>query len=81
MFEVHSLVPRLLHLLKVLTRHGRRFAAFMAIAAIIPFGVAPALAQTTRTETQPAATASGPGPLNVATSSVSSVGPRQDVGQ
>ena len=45
----------------------------MAIAAIIPFGTAPALAQTTGSEAQPEPTAGRSGPLTVVTSSVSRV--------
>jgi len=59
--------------LKVLRRHGRRFAALVAIAAVIPFGVAAGLAQPTRAEAQPASTPNGSGPLNVVTASVSRV--------
>jgi len=73
MLEARFLDSPLPQVLRVLRRHGRRFAALMAIAAVIPFGVAPALAQTTRAEAQPASTPSGSGPLNVVTSSVSRV--------
>jgi phospholipid transport system substrate-binding protein len=73
MFGAHLLDAPLPQVLKVLIRHGRRFAALVAIAAVIPFGVAPALAQTTRAEAQPASTPDGSGPLNVVTSSVSRV--------
>jgi phospholipid transport system substrate-binding protein len=62
-----SLVPQIL---EVLIRHGRRFSAFVTIAAVIPFGAAPALAQSLLTESQPGPAASGSGPLNVVTSSV-----------
>lgn len=62
-----SLVPQIL---EVLIRHGRRFSALVTIAAVIPFGAAPALAQSLLTESQPGPAASGSGPLNVVTSSV-----------
>jgi phospholipid transport system substrate-binding protein len=45
----------------------------VAIAAVIPFGVAAGLAQATRAEAQPASTPNGSGPLNVVTASVSRV--------
>jgi phospholipid transport system substrate-binding protein len=73
MFEARfldSLVPQIL---KVLMRHGRRFSALVAIAAVIPFGAAPALAQTMVADAQPGPTAGRSGPLNVVTSSISRV--------
>ena len=60
-------------LLKVLIRHGRRFSALVAIAAVIPFGAAPVLAQTMVADAQPGLTAARYGPLHVVTSSVSRV--------
>jgi phospholipid transport system substrate-binding protein len=60
-------------ILKLVTRHGRRFSALVAIAAVIPFGAAPVLSQTMMTDAQPGPTDSRSGPLNVVTSSVSSV--------
>ncbi len=65
-----SLVPQIL---EVLIRHGRRFSALATIAAVIPFGAAPGLAQSLLTESQPRPAASRSGPLNVVTSSVSRV--------
>jgi phospholipid transport system substrate-binding protein len=51
-----------------------RFSALVAIAAIMAFGAAPALAQTTMvTDAQSASTAGRAGPLNVVTTSVSRV--------
>ena len=41
-----SLVPQIL---EVLIRHGRRFSALATIVAVIPFGAAPALAQSLQT--------------------------------
>lgn len=60
-------------ILKVLIRHGRRFSALMVIAAVIPFGAAPVLAQTTVTDAQPGPTVGRSGPLHVVTSSISRV--------
>jgi phospholipid transport system substrate-binding protein len=65
-----SLVPQIL---EVLIRYGRRFSALATIAAVIPFGAAPGLAQSLLTESQPGPPASRSGPLNVVTSSVSRV--------
>jgi phospholipid transport system substrate-binding protein len=65
-----SLMPQVL---KVLIRHGRRFSALLAIAAVIPFGAAPVLAQTMVTDAQPRPTAGRSGPLHVVTSSISRV--------
>jgi phospholipid transport system substrate-binding protein len=65
-----SLVPQIL---EVLIRHGRRFSALATIAAVIPFGAAPGLAQSLLTESQPGPAASRSGPLNFVTSSVSRV--------
>ncbi len=73
MFEVRfpgSLMPQIL---KVLVRHGRRFSALVAIAAVIPFGAAPVLAQTMVTDARPGPTAGRSGPLHVVTSSISRV--------
>jgi len=73
MFEANvfgSVVPQILG---VLIRHGRRFSALAAIAAVILFGAAPVLAQTMVTEAQPGLTAGRSGPLKVVTSSVSRV--------
>jgi phospholipid transport system substrate-binding protein len=73
MFEARfpgSLMPQTL---KVLIRHGRRFSALVAIAAVIPFGAAPALAQTMVADAQPGPTAGRSGPLHVVTSSISRV--------
>jgi phospholipid transport system substrate-binding protein len=56
-----------------LIRHGRRFSALVAIAAVIPFGAAPVLAQTMVTDAQPGSTAGRSGPLHVVTSSISRV--------
>ena len=47
MFEARPLIPDLPQVLQVLTRHGRILAALVAIVAVIPFGAAPALGQTT----------------------------------
>ena len=73
MFEARfrgSLMPQIL---KVLIRHGRRFSALVAIAAVIPFGAAPVLAQTMLADAQPGLTAGRSGPLHVVTSSISRV--------
>ena len=73
MFEAHfsgSVVPQIL---RVLIRHGRRFSALVAIAAVIPFGAAAVLAQTMVTDAQPGPTAGRFGPLHVVTSSISRV--------
>ena len=73
MFETRFpgfLVPQIL---KVLIRHGRRFSALVAIAAVIPFGAAPVLAQTMVTDAQPGPTAGRSGPLHVVTSSIARV--------
>ena len=66
----HSLVPQIL---RVLIRHGRRFSALVAIAAVIPFGAAPVLAQTMVRDAQPGPTAVRSGPLHAVTSSISRV--------
>ena len=60
-------------LLKDLIRHGRGVAAFAAIAAVIPFGAPPVLAQTMVTDVQSGPTAGADGPLQVVGSSVSRV--------
>jgi phospholipid transport system substrate-binding protein len=73
MFEARfpgSLMPQIL---KFLIRHGRRFSALVAIAAVIPFGAAPVLAQTMVTDAKPGPTAGRSGPLHVVTSSISRV--------
>lgn len=73
MFEARfpgSLLPQIL---KVLIRHGRRFSALVAIATVIPFGAAPALAQTMVTDSQSGLAAGRSGPLQAVTSSVSRV--------
>ena len=73
MFEARfpgSLVPQIL---RVLIRHGRRVSALAAIAAVIPFGAASVLAQTTVTDAQPGPTVGRSGPLHVVTSSLSRV--------
>lgn len=73
MFEARcpgSLLPQML---TVLIRHGRRFAALVAIAAVIPFGAAPVFAQTMVADAQPGLTAGRSGPLHVVTSSISRV--------
>jgi phospholipid transport system substrate-binding protein len=73
MFEARfpgSLMPQIL---KALIRHGRRFSALAAIAAVILFGAAPVLAQTMVTDAKPGPTAGRSGPLHVVTSSISRV--------
>jgi phospholipid transport system substrate-binding protein len=73
MFEARfpgSLMPRTL---KVLIRPGRRFSGLVAIAAVLSFGAAPVLAQTTVADAQPGQTAARSGPLEVVTSSISRV--------
>lgn len=65
-----SLMPQIL---KVLIRHGRRFSALVAIAAVIPYGAAPVFAQTVVTDAQPGPTAGRSGPLHIVTSSISRV--------
>jgi len=60
-------------LLKGLIRHGRRVVAFAAIAAVIPFGAPPVLAQTMVTDVQSGPTAGADGPLQVVGSSISRV--------
>ena len=65
-----SVVPQIL---RVLIRHGRRFSALAAIAAVISFGAAPVLAQTAGTDGQPGPTVGRSGPLHVVTSSISRV--------
>jgi phospholipid transport system substrate-binding protein len=73
MFEARSPGSFVLQVLKASIRHGRRFSALVAIAAIIPFGAAPLFAQTMVTDAKPGPTAGRSGPLNVVTSSVSRV--------
>jgi phospholipid transport system substrate-binding protein len=65
-----SLMPQIL---KVLIRHGRSLSALVAIAAVIPFGAAPALAQTMVADAQPGQAIGRSGPLYVVTSSISRV--------
>ena len=65
-----SLMPQIL---EALIRHGRRLSALVAIAAVIPFGAAPALAQTIVADAQPGLTAVRSGPLHVVASSISRV--------
>ncbi len=60
-------------LLKGLIRYGRRVVAFAAIAAVIPFGAPPVLAQTMVTDVQSGPTAGADGPLQVVDSSISRV--------
>ena len=62
-----SLVPQIL---KILIRHGRRVAALAAIAAVIPFGAPPVLAQTMVTDVQSGPSATGYGPLQLVSSSI-----------
>lgn len=73
MFEVRVSGSRMPQILKVVIRHGRRVSAVVAIAAVIPFGAAPARAQTMVTDAQPGLTAGRSGPLHVVTSSISRV--------
>jgi phospholipid transport system substrate-binding protein len=73
MFDARCPGSRMPQILKVVIRHGRRFSALVAIAAVIPFGAAPVLAQTLVADAQPGPTAGRSGPLNVVTSSVSRV--------
>jgi phospholipid transport system substrate-binding protein len=73
MFEARFPGSLMSQVLKVFVRHGRRFSALVAIAAVIPFGAAPALAQTMVTDAQPGPTAGRSGPLHVVTSSISRV--------
>ncbi len=73
MFEARSPGSFVLQVLKAFIWHRRRFSALVAIAAIIPFGAAPVLAQTMLTDAKPGPIAGRSGPLNVVTSSVSRV--------
>jgi len=73
MFEARLPGSLTSQMLNVLIRHGRRFSALVAIAAVIPFGAAPVLAQTVVADAKPGLTAGRSGPLNVVTSSVSRV--------
>jgi len=59
--------------LTIVVRHARRFAALVAIAAAMAFGVAPAIAQTSVTDAQPAPADGRPGPLHLVASSISRV--------
>jgi phospholipid transport system substrate-binding protein len=73
MFEARfpgSLTPQTL---KIMLRHGRRFSALVAIAALIPFGAAPVVAQTIVTDVQPGPVTGRSGPLHVVRSSISRV--------
>jgi phospholipid transport system substrate-binding protein len=56
--------------LKVLTQYGRRVAALAAMAAVIPFGTAPVLAQSMVTDVKSGPSATGYGPLQVVSSSI-----------
>jgi phospholipid transport system substrate-binding protein len=60
-------------ILTVVIWHGRRVSAVVAIAAVILFGAAPALAQPMVTVAQPGPAAGRSGPLHVVTSSISRV--------
>ena len=73
MFEARSPGSLVQQILKVLIRRGRRFSALAAIAAIIPFGAGPVLAQTMVTDAKSGPAAGRSGPLKVVTSSVSRV--------
>jgi phospholipid transport system substrate-binding protein len=73
MFEARFPGSLVQQILKVLIRRGRRFSALAAIAAIIPFGAGPVLAQTMVTDAKSGPAAGRSGPLNVVTSSVSRV--------
>jgi len=70
MFEARFPGSRMPRILKVLIRHRRRFSALVVIAAVIPFGAAPVLAQTMVTDAQPGPTAGRSGPLQAVSSSV-----------
>ena len=72
MFEARFPRSRMPQILTTLIRHGRRFGALVAIAAVIPFGAAPAFAQVVA-DAQPGPTAGRSGPLSVVNSSVSRV--------
>jgi phospholipid transport system substrate-binding protein len=72
MFETRFPPSRMPQILMTLIRHGRRFGALAAIAAVIPFGTAPVFAQV-GTDAQPGPAAGRSGPLNVVASSVSRV--------
>jgi len=65
-------LPRSLRMLMTLIRHGRRFGAIAAIAAVMPFGAAPVFAQAVA-DALPGPAAGRSGPLNVVASSVSRV--------
>jgi phospholipid transport system substrate-binding protein len=73
MFEVRVSGFRMSQILTVVIRPARRASAVVAIAAVILFGAAPALAQTLVTDAQPGLTAGRSGPLHVVTSSISRV--------
>jgi phospholipid transport system substrate-binding protein len=72
MFEVRFSTSRMPQLLEILIRRGRRFSALVAIAAVIPFGAAPGLAQVVA-EAQPGPASGRSGPLSVVNASVSRV--------
>jgi phospholipid transport system substrate-binding protein len=72
MFEARSSTSRKPQFLEILIRRGRRFSALVAIAAVIPFGAAPVLAQVV-SETQPVPAGGRSGPLSVVNASVSHV--------
>jgi phospholipid transport system substrate-binding protein len=55
---------------KGLIRHGRRVAAFAAIAAVIPFGAPAVLAQSRVTDVQSGPSVTGYGPLQLVSSSI-----------
>jgi phospholipid transport system substrate-binding protein len=57
-------------LLKVLIQHGRRVAALALMAAVIPFGAPPVLAQTMVTDVQSGPSAGGYGPLQIVSSTI-----------
>jgi phospholipid transport system substrate-binding protein len=61
-----------MQMLMTLLRHGRRFGAIAAIAAVMPFGAAPVFAQAVA-DALPGPAAGRSGPLNVVASSVSRV--------
>jgi phospholipid transport system substrate-binding protein len=72
MFETRFSTSRMPQLLKTLIRRGRRFSALIAIAAVIPCGAAPVLAQVVA-EAQPGPAGGRSGPLSVVDASVTRV--------
>jgi ABC-type transporter MlaC component len=72
MFEARFSTSRMPQLLEILIRRGRRFSALVAIAAVIPFGAVPGLAQVVA-EAQPGPASGRSGPLSVVHASVSRV--------